>query len=127
MEFLDDDPSNDEIGKGVLENNKLNDRLQSALKRDIRCTNECINAIDYVDKDKLSEEALKNLLNLKQQLVLIKEESIKEKYVGIEDITQDEFYILCGNKSLTEDEVKKIVKHALENKEDEMVVLMSLK
>ena len=33
MDFLDDDSSNDEIEKGILENNKLNDTLKSALKK----------------------------------------------------------------------------------------------
>lgn len=126
MEFLDDDPSNDWIERGVLENDKLNDTLKSALKKDIQSINECIKAIDLVNKDEIPEDAKKNLSNLREQLVLIKKETIKEKYAEVENITKQEFDLLCTRKSLTKDEVKKIVKHALENKEDELISLVSI-
>ena len=88
MEFLDDNPSNDEIEKGILENNKLNDTLKSALKKDPSSIDECIKAIDLVDKDKLTEGARETLTNLREQLVLIKEETIKEKSEWAENISQ---------------------------------------
>ena len=125
-DFLDDNPSNDKIENGVLVNDELNDTLKSALKKDIKSINECIKAIDLVDQDKISEESKEELLNLRNQLVAIKEDVIREKYAGVEDITQQEFRALCTKKIISEGEVKKIVKHALNNKEDEIVSLMSI-
>ena len=125
-DFLDDNPSNDKIENGVLVNDELNDTLKSALKKDLKSINECIKAIDLVDKDKISEESKDELLNLRNQLVAIKEDVIREKYAGVDDITQQEFNALCTKKIINDGEVKKIVKHALNNKEDEIVSLMSI-
>ena len=125
-EFLDKDPSNDKVENGVLVGKRLNETLRSALKKDLQSINECLKAIDLVNIDGVSDEGKEDLLILRAELVLLREEFINEKYAWVEDITQQEFHTLCTNKTLTEDDVKKIVKHSLENIDDEEVILMSI-
>lgn len=125
-ELLDKDPSNDKVENEVLVGKWLNEILRSALKKDPQSINECLKEIDLVNIDDISDEGKEDLLTLRAELVHIREEFINEKYAWVEDITQQEFHTMCTNKTLTEDEIKKIVKHSLKNVEDEEVILISI-
>lgn len=88
FELLDNNRSNDEI-ENVFEDGELSKVLIWALEKDPESIDECLKAIDLVDIDKLSEDTRKSLINLREQLVILKEKIAKENRDGVEESSEE--------------------------------------
>lgn len=88
FELLDNNRSNDEI-ENVFEDGELSKVLIWALEKDPESIDECLKAIDLVDIDKLSEDTRKSLINLREQLVILKEKIAKENRDWVEESSEE--------------------------------------
>jgi hypothetical protein len=103
FELLDNNRSNDEIenvfkdggelsedgGELSEDGGELSEVLKGALEKDPDSIDECLKAIDLVDIDKLSGNTRKSLINLRKQLVILKERIAEENREWAEESSEE--------------------------------------
>ncbi len=109
-DFNGENPENDNVEQDVLKNGLLNDAVKLAFKWKEEEINEVLKKVDSIINDKLESNPDADV----DDLMTLKIEFTTLKYQDVEEINEDTFNELHSKESLSDKEMKKVIKYAIE-------------
>ncbi len=109
-DFNDENSDNDKVEQDVLKNGLLNDAVKLAFKWKEEKINEVTEKVDSIINKKLENDPDADV----DDLMTLKIEFTTLKYQDVEEINENTFDELRCKESLSDKEMKKVIKYAIE-------------